>query len=109
MKKRLITLTAVTFALALPAFGQDVVAGGVVDNVAGIPLSSVIVAIRFGAALWASIGLAFFVWGMVDYLLSHGNEHHKQEGRAKVAEGFVILCSFTLAWAAVKIIAHYLF
>jgi hypothetical protein len=107
--KRAVSLSALAFFLAaLPVFAQDA-AVVTPPGIGGISFATMLIVLRFAGALWASVGLAYFIWGMVDYLLSHENAHHKAEARSVISEGFVILVSFALAWGFVRIVTHLIF
>lgn len=67
------------------------------------------VAIQFLGALWACIGIAFTLWGLTNYMLSHENAHHKNDARLKIATGFSILLGFFLVWGSIKIFSHLIF
>ena len=66
------------------------------DNIGGVSLTTIATAFRFLGALWAAVGLSYFLWGMVDYYLHHG-------GQDKIAKGFMFLLGFTIVWGCVKI------
>ena len=74
------------------------------DNIGGIPLSSIVIAIRFLGALWATVGVTYTLWGLTEYMFSHENAHHKNDGRLKIANGFSILFGFFLVWGSIKIL-----
>lgn len=78
------------------------------DSIGGIPFSSVVIAIRFLGALWASVGIIYTLWGLTDYMLSHENAHHKNDARLKIATGFSILLGFFLVWGCVRIIIYFI-
>jgi hypothetical protein len=101
-------LAPALFLIALPAFAQDA-AVVTPPGIAGISFATMLIVLRFAGALWASVGLAYFIWGMVDYLLSHENAHHKAEARSIISEGFIILLSFAIAWGFVRIVTHLIF
>lgn len=104
------TLCSLYFSLVSFASAQTTTLGPAsITGVAGVSFSTMAIGIRFFGALWASVGLAYFVWGLTDYMLSHGNAHHKAEGQAKISKGFSILVGFTIAWAITKVVTHFIF
>ena len=76
--------------------------------VGGISFTSVIGGLRFLGGIVASLGIMFFIWGFVMYILAHGNEHEKEEGRLYMSQGFLLLFYFTIAWGVVKAIGYFI-
>lgn len=79
------------------------------DNIGGISISTIMTALRFLGALWASVGIAYTIWGLANYMLSHENAHHKDDARLKIATGFSILLGFFLVWGCIKIFNYVVF
>lgn len=73
-----------------------------IDNIAGVSFGTITIALRFFGALWASVGLAYFTWGMTDYFLHHGGEE-------KITKGCMLLLGFTLVWGAIKLFVYFVF
>lgn len=72
------------------------------DTIGGVPLSTIVIGVRFFGALWASIGISYVVWGFTDFMLVRG-------GQERAAKGFTILIGFFLVWGLVTLVSHYLF
>ncbi len=111
MRKALLWVsTALFFLIAPVAFAQTTLVNPVTtDGIAGVSYSSMLIAIRFAGALWASVGLAYFISGLIDYMLSHENAHHKKEAQVKISKGMVIFAYFFATWAIIRLILHFIF
>jgi uncharacterized membrane protein YidH (DUF202 family) len=54
--------------------------------------------------LLIGLGLIFFVWGLVTYILASGDEAAKEEGKRKMIWGIVALFIIVSVWGIVAIL-----
>lgn len=63
--------------------------------------------ISAGIAVAAAIAFIIFLWGVMDYVYSHGNDEEKEHGRTNMLWGTVWLALLFVVWELIRFIAGY--
>ncbi len=110
-RSSIIYFSIISFFFFAPfVFAQTTLASPVTTSgIVGIPYASILIGIRFLGALWAAVGIAYFTSGLIDYMLSHENAHHKAAAQLKISKGLVTFAYFFATWAIVKLLLYFIF